>query len=558
LPELNDRWVVVNELQKDDHGRFRPGPTTNLKHLKVLIGTPEEICGLPTHGGQFVLPPIPGASGETRNWLPPGQFLDTLATDLKRWAPHGPLKAKAQAAAHALRELAPQLAGLTALKADDAKVAMARATNLVDAAETITGAAETILDLIVDQPPFKAEIERRRAEINADLEAEALAAVEQKEGAARDRLLAEQAYLRGEIEGATGRLEALKSELQTLEADVDLVRSARAENVDDLEAKVDALVQRAATEPANLLAEWLGVSGFVIGGIGGEGATLPPTETVAPARNPPIELLDTQAIAQAELGPALFAAAPASNPGPPRLLLLDAALRARELPVLIGPHAREFAEAWFSVVGGLAPFAMLADPTLLTLTELTPMGSRGEKAPLAAAFKRASARSEAVVVLIDDLDPASAGFWLPELARCQRHPQRYGFPENLLFIAVIEAEATQMNLTGLRGGELFPLTFDECDPTDADPEHPAAPFGLPSDLVQPPAASTSWPTRVQAFEASLLKTFKPDDARSLSSDLADFLQHQKGGGPPPKADASLAGLLTKSAERLRGGGGEGN
>ena len=112
---------------------------------------------------------------------------------------------------------------------------------------------------------------------------------------------------------------------------------------------------------------------------------------------------------------------------------------------------------------------------------------------------------------------------------------------NLLFIAVIEAEATQMNLTGLRGGELFPLTFDDCDPTDADPEHPAAPFGLPSDLVQPPAASTSWPTRVQAFEASLLKTFKPDDARSLSSDLADFLQHQKGGGPPPKADASLAG-----------------
>ena len=135
------------------------------------------------------------------------------------------------------------------------------------------------------------------------------------------------------------------------------------------------------------------------------------------------------------------------------------------------------------------------------------MGSRGKKAPLAAAFERASAKSEAVVVLIDDLDPASAGFWLPELARCQRHPQRYGFPENLLFIAVIEAEATQMNLTGLRGGELFPLIFDDCDPRDAEPERPAAPFSLPSDLVQPPAASTSWPARVQAFEASLLKTF---------------------------------------------------
>lgn len=558
VPELNDRWVVLNELQKDDQGRFRPGPASNLRHLKVLVGTPEDLCGVATPGGQFVLPPIPGTSGETRNWLPPGQFLETLASDLKRWAPHGPLKAKAQAAAQALRELAPQLAGLTALKADDAKVALARATNLVDAAETITGAAETILGLMVEQAPFKAEIERRKVEINADLEAEALAAVEQKEGAARDRLLAEQASLRGEIEGATARLEALKSELQVLETEVDLVRSARAENVDDLEAKVDALVQRAASEPAHLLAEWLGVSGFVVGGMGGDGATSLTTEPGAPERNLPIARLDAQAIAQSELGPTLFAAAPASNPGPPRLLVLDAALRARELPVLIGPHAREFAEAWFAVVGAPAPFAMLADPTLLSLTELTPMGSRGDKAPLAAAFQRAGARSEAVVVLIDDLDPASAGFWLPELARCQRHPQRYGFPENLLFIAVIEAEATQMNLTGLRAGELFPLIFDDCDPTDAAPERPAAPFSLPSALVQPAAASTSWPTRVQAFEASLLKTFKPDDARSLSSDLADFLQHQKGGGPPPKADASLAGLLTKSAERLRGGGAEGN
>lgn len=558
LSELNDRWVVLNELQKDDQGKFRPGPATNLKHLKVLIGTPEELCGLPTPGGQFVLPPIPEASGETRNWLPPRQFLDTLAADLKRWVPHGPLKAKAEAAALALRELAPQLAGLPALNADAAKVAMARATNLVDAAETITGAAETILALIVDQPPFKAEIERRKAEINADLEAEALAAVEQKEGAARDRLLAEQASLRGEIVGATSRLETLKSEIQTMEADVDSFRSARAENVDKLEAKVDALMQRAATEPANLLAEWLGISGFVIGGIGADGATSSPTEPAAPARIPPIALLDTQAIAQAELGPALFAAAPSVNPGPPRLLVIDAALRARELPVLIGPHAREFAEAWFAVLGGPGPFAMLTDPTLLTLTELTPMGSRGKKAPLAAAFERASAKSEVVVVLIDDLDPASAGFWLPELARCQRHPQRYGFPENLLFIAVIEAEATQMNLTCWRGGELFPLIFDDCDPRDAEPERPAAPFSLPSDLVQPPAASTSWPTRVQAFEASLLKTFKPDEARSLSSDLADFLRHQKGGGPPPKADASLAGLLTKSAERLRIGGDKGS
>lgn len=558
VPELNDHWVVLNDLQKDEQGRPRLGPAANLKHLKVLVGTPEELCGFATPAGQFVLPPILGSSGETRNWLPPGQFLETLAADLKRWAPHSPLKAKAQVAAQALRELAPQLAGLTALKADDAKVAMARATNLVGAAETITGATETILGLIAEQAPFKAEIERRKAEINAELEAEALAAVEQKEGAARDRLLAEQASLRGEIEGASTRLKALKTELQILETEVDSVRSARAENVDELDTRVDALVQRAASEPAQLLAEWLGVSGFVVGGLGGDGATSPPPETGAKARDLTAAPSIAQVITQAELGPGLFAAAPASNPGPPRLLVLDAALRARELPVLIGPHAREFAEAWFAVVGGPGPVAMLSDPTLLSLTELTPLGSRGDKAPLAAAIERANAQPEPVIVLIDDLDPASAGFWLPELARCQRHPQRYGFPENLLFIAVIEADAAQMNLTALRSGELFPLVFDDCDPNGVTPERPATPFCLSLDLVEPPAASTSWPARVQALKASLLKTFRPEDARSLSSDLAEYLQHRKGGGPPPKAEASLAALLTKAAERLRGGGSGGN
>lgn len=553
VPELNDRWVVLNELHRDEEGGVRPAPTTNLKHLKVLVGTPEELCGLPTPGGQFILPPITGAGGESRNWLPPAQFLESLAADLQRWAPHGSQKMKARAAAQALRELAPQMTAIAALKADDAKVAMARASGLVDAAESITGAAETILGLMVEQEPFRSEIERRRAEINAELEAEALAAVEQKEGAARERLLAEQASLRSEIEEATAHLEALRADLRAMEAETDTIQSARAEHLGALEAEVDALVQRASSEPARLLADWLGVTGFVVGGMGGETMLPPPTgfdrTAPIPAEAPP----EIPVIAAEELGPALFAATPASNAGHPRLLIIDAALRARELPVLIGPNAREFAEAWFAVAGGGAPIALFPDPTLLSLGELIPSGPRGDRAPLGAAFETAHSQPNPVVVLIDDLDPAAAGFWLPELARCQRHPHRYGFPPNLLFIAVVEAEPGQMSLSALRAGELFPLTFDDCDPSDAAPVRPARTQGLPPTLIQQPTASTSWPARVQSLEKALLVTFKPEDAGSLASDLADFLQHQKGGGPPPRGDETLAGLLTKSAERLRGG-----
>lgn len=549
VPELNDRWVVLPELQRDDQGRCRPAGSTNLRHLKVLTGTPEELCGLPTPGGHFVLPPIQPASTESRNWLPPAQFLETLAADLKRWVAHGPQRLKAQAAAQALRELAPHVVGLTALRADDAKVAMARAANLTDAAETITGAADTILGLIVEQEPFKAEIERRRVAINAELENEALAAVEQKEGAARDRLQAEQASLRAEIDSATARLEALRAEIVGLENEAAALRSARADNVDALDAQVDAVLQRAASEPARMLAEWIGVSGFVVGGIGGEAdATLTAMSAPEAGRAPPQP--PPRPIATGDLGPLLFTAGPASNVGHPRLLIIDAALRARELPVLIGAFAREFAEAWLAVAGGETPLAIMTDPTLLSINDLTPRGPRGEKAPLREAFVRAEARTGPVVVLLDDLDPAAAGFWLPELARCQRHPERYGFPPNLLFMAVIEAEPSEMNLSQLRAGELFPLVFDDCDPNDGTPEWPAAPFDLTRELVAGPAASTSWPARVAALEAALQVTFKVEDAKSLAAGLSDFLQHCKGGGAPPRGEGSLAALLSKSAGRL--------
>lgn len=561
VPELNDRWVVLGELQRDEEGRARPAGTLNMKHLKVLVGTPEEVCGLPTPNGQFVLPPNPLASGETRNWLPPGQFLETLALDLKRWAPHGPQRAKASAAAQALRELAPQMTGLSALRADDAKVAIARATNLVGAAETITGAAGTILDLIIDQEPFKAEVERRRAEINSELEAEALAAVEQKEGAARDRLLAEQASLRAEIDASSARLDALRAEVVSLEAEAQIARSARSENVEALDAQVDALVQRAATEPARMLAEWIGVSGFVVGGMGSEPDPVrSEASEVSPARASFQEPLAMAArpVASGDLGPLLFTAAPATNSGAPRLLVIDAALRARELPVLIGPFAREHAEAWLAVAGGEKPIAMVTDPTLLSLADLTPRGPRGDKAPLQTAFARAEQTTDPVVVLLDDLDPAAASFWLPELARAQRHPDRYGFPLNLLFMAVIEADPSQMNLSRLRSGELFPVVFDDCDASGANPETPETPFNLTGDLVSGPLASTSWPARVEAFEVSLKATFKAEDARSLAAGLAAFLQQSKGGGASSEVDGALAGLLARAADRFASVSARGN
>ena len=546
VPELGDKWVVLPELTRDEEGRGRPSPSFNLKYIKVLAGTPEELCGLSTPSGKFVLPPIPKASDEGRNWLPPAQFLESLASDLKRWAPYGPQRVKAHAAAQALRDLAPHLVGVSALRADDAKVAMARATNLTEAAETVTAAAATIIELIVEQEPFKAEINRRRQEIEADLENEALRAVEELEGAARNRLLAQQAQAQTDLKDAQARLRDLQTEIRSLEEKANSLSTNQADKVEAMQAQVDALLERAASEPARLLAEWIGVSGFVNGstGSGREPEAGAGKATMDPAP-PPVAVASP--IAREALGPSLFQASPARNKGEPRLLIIDAALRARELPVLIGPLAREFAEAWLAVLGGAMPLVLMTDPTLLSVMDLVPDGPRGERAPLAAAFLRARAQASPVIVLIDDLDPAAAGFWLPELARCQRHPDRYGFPTNIHFLALIEADSMQMNLTQARVGELFPLVFGDCDPVNASPELPATPFALAIDLVQAPTASTAWPARVSMFESALSASFPPDRARFLAAGLAGFLRHCKGAALPPNADDELGTLLVNAA-----------
>lgn len=545
VPELEGRWVILPELQRDADGRTRPASTVNLKHLKVLVGAPEDLCGFATPSGHYLLPAIASASGESRNWLPPAQFLETLAGDLRRWVPHGPQRSKAHAAAQALRELAPHMSSLAALKADDAKVAISRATNLAEAAETITGAAETILDLVVTHEPFKSALATRRDEIERDLEVEVRKAIEAVEGAARDRLVAEQADLREAIEASRQTLGELEARIAKLKAQAEALGEVRAENIEALHGQIDAMLERAASEPARLLAEWIGVSGFVVGSLGGGRDTAEPASVEASAT--PVSAHQT--IPSEDLGLALIKASPASREGDPPLLIMDAAIRARELPVLIGPLAREFAEAWLGVAGG-SPLAMLTDPTLLSARDLTPMGQRGERAPLAEAFARARTGSAPVIVLLDDLDPAAAAFWLPDLARCQRHPERHGFPANLHFMALIEADPRQMGLTRARASELFPMTFYDCDPAGAAPVLPDTPFALPRHLFCDPLGDGQWPSRVAAFERSLGVTHDHDKARALAASLAVHLRRGKGVDVSAIPPGSLEGQLDRAARLL--------
>lgn len=543
LPEEGDRWVIAPDLVKGDDGLWRLPEGPALKHMKVFEGEPEALCGVPTQDGQFVLPPIPGTTSETRNWMAPGAFIEDFAHDLRRWVGHGAQKTQAAAAATILRDLTPHLEGLSALRGTDARAALARARRLIEDAEAITSATDDIVEAISATEPFQAAIAAERERIRVTLEDEALAGVEALETQARSRMIAERERLDLEIEVSRRNSEALRAEISGLEAEAEQARRSRGENVGALEREIDELLARAASEPARVLADWLGVSGFVVTNAPWSGEAEPAqqsSECSVAARAPILEL--------AGLGRALFEATPERGDSRTRLLELDAAIRARELPVLIGRHSRDFAEAWLGLAAGGDPMIVVADPTILSLRDLTQGRVAGESAPLTAAFDRAMAdQSRAVVVLLDDPDPAAASFWLPEFARALRAPSRYGFPPNLVALVVIEADPSQFRFTAGRAGELFPMVF--LDSADVGAPGPARGAELDLSGVAAPRVSTLWSERIDALRTSASMTLTEEEAGALAKGFGDFLGHVRDG-PPPEETHPLAGRLWTAAKTL--------
>ena len=543
LPEEDDRWVIAPDLVKGDDGLWRLQEGGALKHLKVFEGTAEALCGIATPDGRFVLPPIPGPPSDARNWLAPRQFIDELANDLRRWVAQGPQKVKAAAAAAALRELAPHLESLSVLRGTEARAALTRARQLTADLETITAATEEIVEVISSSQPFAEAIEAERERIRITLEDEALAGVEALESQVRSRMVAERERLDEEIEAARKNAEALRLEISELELEADAARRTRGENVGVLEDEVDALLARAASEPARLIAEWLGVSGFVVTGAQDNGEAAKPTDAVQVS-----ETARPQTLELADLGRALFEATPERGETRTLLLEIDAAIRARELPVLIGRHSREFAEAWLGLGAASNPVVVVNDPTILSLRDLTRGSGSREDGVLTDAFRRAAADpSRAFVVLLDDPDPAAASFWLPEFARALRAPARYGFPGNLVALAIVESDASQFRFSPGRAGELFPIKFDDLSAVAG--AGPVRQTELDLAGVNAPRATTLWSDRIESLRASAAITFTEEEAKALAGGFGDFLGQVR---PPPSLEKAhpLASRLWAAAGEL--------
>ena len=542
LPELDDHWVLATELERGEDRLARVTNERLLPHMRVLRGSPADLAGIPTADGRWALPVLSaGLSCGIRNWLPPTALIERLAADLRRWIPHGPHKARAASAAAALRELAPALDGLAALKSTEARAALDRSSGLIEDAAAFTDHVEALVETLMTAPSVAREIDRERAAIRQKLEAEALSSVERLEADARERLREEQAAASAALAADKDALERARAETETARGELGSIQKRIRTETASFTKSLEGLINRARTEPAAYAAEWLGRMG-----IAGAGASpdvvIDPTALETPA----------DVIAIDQIGLALHAASPISAATSPIFLMMDCAIRARELVVGIGPKARQVIAAW---TGALAPSVervAVADPTLLAFAELTPSGPRGAGAPLARAIARARATPERpVVALLDDIDVAAGSFWLPEAARAARSPRAHGLPENLILIGLIEGDPGAARLTQARVGELAPLTF--ADQTLTLRAQARERVELPLDALAPPITNDGVAPRLANLRTAGAHALAADDLEKIVAGFESYFEWTKNGAAAPD-ELTAAGSLARAARALIMGG----
>jgi hypothetical protein len=545
LPEAEDRWILANEFERGPDGLARVTNARALGHMRVLEGTLEELAGCATPDGRWLLPVMySGHGSDIRNWLPPKALAEQIANELRRWMPHAPHKTKAAAAASALRDLAPVLDTISATRSIEVRAALDRITALSMDAEALTGSVDQLVEALLASPAIASTIAEEKEAIRRDLESQALESAEMLEAEARARLATEQAEMHEALAQDQAKLEAIRLEIATGESQIEDLRRRQRSETAAFTRSLEGLIARARKEPAAYAAEWLAKLGV---------REFTSTGEQADARIEPSDLQDHAQISEEDLGRMLMRESPIRNNGTPRFLLMDAAIRARELVVGIGPRARQVIESWLA---GFAPnwaVARASDPSLLAFDDLLPTGPRGAVAPLAYAIALARATPErSIVALLDDVDPAAGSFWLPQAARAGRRPAAHGLPKNLFMVALVEGDAASLALCPTRVGELFPLSFEDAEEVGKG-ELISDPREIPLALFATPLLSNGLNERVAALIGTAKNTFTSEDVSRIGDEFAAFLQWSKHGADKPGDMMEIAKVLSNAAAKTRKG-----
>lgn len=418
---IESATCVRLSLAKDpDTGRWRPAHLEPLEHLDVLAFDRTSIEGANFDGRRFVLPGRDPATVVSRvNWSPDADFLPKVVRKLKHTAPFqngGDMHDLGRRAIERLG-LALQQAGLLSSDPFEDAATRERLDSFLPTLEARLDAACELAKALLENPTVTAQIERE-----CELTQSRLADELRKELEPKVR-----AELEIDIREITVERDRLSQELVDVHKDYAMIRS-------EVEA-MSSERERLRTALTGEVGSFVGAISDVVGvakryGLGSySGDHHSPAPWAVPSEQP------SKAITTAELAIVLAGAERDTALPERRIIQFDALVRAGEIPILFGPGAERLLEIYSSYVTAGSLSRTSIDPATIGMDDLWREAVTGAPTGFAFAWKAAlQDPGFTVLAVLDDLDTASLGHWLPRFASFLRSHQR---PANLLVVATL-------------------------------------------------------------------------------------------------------------------------
>ena len=404
--------------------RWLPSDFLALETLPIRAFTHAYANGPAVNGRRFVVPdPEDPVILRRVDWSPDSNFLRKVLRALQRRSAFQAGGQMHELGQKVVRQLALELRSGGALSgdpnADDTM--LRRLTDFLPGLDKKLDAAQSLADELMRAPTVLAELESRRNQARQELE---LALRTELEPLVRAQIegtlaasIARKNIAEAEAKSASARAEELKCQIRDLDKACQTQRAVLAGEVGKMLGPISDIVKLA--------------QGSASGHHHDDGA--PPWIAPEAQQSSPFRL--------AELPQLLKGAARQAAMSETRLLEFDALIRAGEVPLLFGSHAEELVQIYAGTVCGGMLWRMPIDATIISLDDLWRQPDGGYATGFAKAWRAAKLNPDIpAFVVLDDLDLAVVGCWLPRLASLLSSDLK---PPNLLVAATIGAAKSQ-------------------------------------------------------------------------------------------------------------------
>lgn len=420
----NNACVQLRLAQDAITRRWSPLDLGALDNLQILALTKTDESGPIVNGRHFIAPGRRDTVMLRRvDWSPDSIFLRTVLRALQRKSAFQVGGQMQDVGQRVVRQLALELRSDGALSGDPSAEVLIRErlADFLPGLDQKLDAAQSLADELMKSPSVLAAIEAHRDLAKREVEDELRNELEpllraQIDDAFTARKL-EKNFLDSEAAVASARVDELKIEIKNLEETLESHHSA-------LDGELGKIL-KPISDIARLANRSVSTSPEI--------SAKPPWS--APSRQ------HSKAIGIAELAGFLKTTARQTALSESRLLEFDALLRCGEIPLLFGSHAEKLLQVYSETVCGGTLWRFPVDATTIGLDDLWRQGISGVPTGFANAWLAAlQAPDVPAFVVLDDIDAAVVGRWLPRLTSMLSSALR---PPNFFVAATLSGTRTR-------------------------------------------------------------------------------------------------------------------